>query len=77
MKSSTQMQTGEQNQPQKTKTMSLKLPNSRKAKTDKENMNVFQPHCIRIFNNQRIVSPEALEFIRKQEKYIELDNPIT
>ncbi len=44
---------------------------------DKENMGVFRPHCIRIFNNHRIVSPEALEFIKKQETYAELDNPIT
>ena len=49
----------------KTKTMALKLPKGQRAKTDKKNMSVFCPHCIRIFNNHRIVSPEALEFIKK------------
>jgi hypothetical protein len=49
VKNSMQMQTGEQNKPQKTKTMALKLPNGQKAKTDKENMSVYHPHCIRIF----------------------------
>ncbi len=56
--------------------MSLRLPNGEKAKTDEEHMSVFHPHCIRIFNNHRIVSPEALEFV-KRETYQELDNPIT
>ncbi len=50
----------------KTKTLVLKLPNGQRAKTDKENMSVFCPHCIRIFNSQRIVLPEALEFIKKR-----------
>ena len=62
---------------QKTKTMALKLPNGQRAKTDKENMSVFRPHCIKIFNNHRIVSPEALNFIKRRETYAELDNPIT
>jgi hypothetical protein len=57
--------------------MALKLPNGQRAKTDKENMSVFHLHCIRIFYNHRIVLPEALEFIKKQETYAELDNPIT
>jgi hypothetical protein len=57
--------------------MALKLPNGQRAKTDKENMSIFHPHCIRIFNNHRIVSPEALDFIKKQETYAELDNSIT
>ncbi len=49
----------------KTKTMALKLPNGQRAKTDKENISDFRPHCIRIFNNHRIVLPEALDFIKK------------
>ncbi len=40
-------------------------------------MSVFRPYCIRVFNNHRIESPEALEFITKRETYLELDNPIT
>jgi hypothetical protein len=70
VESSTRMQTRKQNQPQKPKTMALKLPNGQRAKTDKENMSVFRPHCIRILNNHRIVLPEALEFIKKQETYL-------
>jgi hypothetical protein len=61
----------------KKKTMALKLPNGQSAKTDKENMSIFRPNCIRIFNNHRIVLQEALDFIKKQETYAELDNPIT
>jgi hypothetical protein len=62
---------------QKIKTMALKLPNGQRAKTDKENMSAFRPHCIKIFNNHRIMSPEALNFIKRRETYAELDNPIT
>jgi hypothetical protein len=51
----------------KTKTMALKLPNGQRAKTDKENMSVFCPPHIRVFNNQRIVSPEALEIIKNEK----------
>jgi hypothetical protein len=40
-------------------------------------MSAFRPHCIKIFNNHRIVLAEALEFIKKQETFVELDNPIT
>jgi hypothetical protein len=40
-------------------------------------MSVFCPHCIRIFNNHRIVLPVALDFIKKQETYAKLDNPMT
>jgi hypothetical protein len=29
-------------------------------KNDKENMSIFHPHCIRVFNNHRLVSPKAL-----------------
>jgi hypothetical protein len=49
----------------RTKTMALKLPNGQRAKADKGNMSIFHPHCIRIFNNHRIVLPEALNFIKK------------
>jgi hypothetical protein len=51
----------------KTKNMVLKQPNGQRAKTDKKNMSVFCPHCIRIFNNHRFASPEALVFIKNQE----------
>jgi hypothetical protein len=61
----------------KKKLMSLRLPNGEKAKSDKENMSVFHPHCIRIFNNHRIVSSEALDFVMRRETYQKLDNPIT
>jgi hypothetical protein len=40
-------------------------------------MSFFCPHCIKIFNNHRIVSPQAQEIIKKREIYAELDNPIT
>ncbi len=53
----------------KTKTMALKLPDGQRAKTDKENMSAFHPHCIRIINNHRIVLSQALEFIRRRETY--------
>ena len=36
---------------QKSKTMALKLPNGQRAKTDRENMSIFCPYCIKIFNN--------------------------
>jgi hypothetical protein len=40
-------------------------------------LTIFERHCIRILNNHRIVSSEALEFIRKTEISIEQNNPIT
>jgi hypothetical protein len=49
----------------KTKTIALKLPNGQREKIVKKNMSIFCPHCIRIFNNHRIVLPEAIEFIKK------------
>ena len=55
----------------------LKLPNGQKAKTDKENMSIFHPHFVRVYNNNRIVLPEALEFITKRDTYLKLDDPIT
>jgi hypothetical protein len=60
----------------KQKIMSLRLPNGQRAKTDKENMSVFHPNCIRVFNNHRIVSSEALNFITQCETFAQLDNPI-
>jgi hypothetical protein len=47
------------------KIMALKLPNGQREKTEKGNVSIFRPHCIRTFNNHRIVSPETLEFIKK------------
>ncbi len=75
VESSTQIQTGEQNQPQKNKNNGAQTTQWPKAKTDKENLSLFHPHCIWIFDDHSIVSPEALEFIRKRETYVELDNP--
>jgi hypothetical protein len=72
-----QCKLGNKNNHKKQKVMSLRLPNGQRAKTDKENMSVFQPHCIRIFNNSRIVSPKALNFITQHETYEQLDDPIT
>ncbi len=53
------------------------MDNGKQAKNDKENMSIFHPHCIRVFNNHRLVSPEALTFIKQRETFTHLDNPIT
>ena len=59
------------------KNMALRPPNGEKARTYKENMSVMQPHCAKIFNNHKIVSPEALDFITQRERMTKLDNQIT
>ena len=58
-------------------TMSLRLPNGNRATNDKENMSVMLPHCQRMFNNHRLVSPQALEKISQRELIPTLDDPIT
>ena len=62
---------------QREKNTAFRLPNGTKTRTDKENIQVMQPHCIRILNNHKIVSPKALEFAVQRERYKKLDNPMT
>ena len=59
------------------KTMSLRLPNGERAKTDKENMSVFQPFASKLFNNHKVVSPQALDLMNQRERFDQLDDPIT
>ena len=58
------------------KDMSFKLPDGKMTKTDKVHMSIMEPHCIKIFNNHKQVSPQALEKINQRETTHELDNPI-
>ena len=59
------------------KDMSFKLSNGKITKTDKEHMSVMEPHCIKIFNNHKEVSPQVLDYINQRQTSDELDNPIT
>jgi hypothetical protein len=59
------------------KKMALRLPNGERAKNDKENMSIMHPHCMRVFNNHKIVSPQALDLLTQREQVTSLDNPIT
>ena len=57
--------------------MSLRMPNGTRANNDKDNMNVMLPHCQRMFNNHRPVSPSALEHMKQRNEISELGDPIT
>ena len=60
----------------KPKDMSLMLPSGERAKNDKENMSIMEPHCQRVFNNHRLVHPQALELLKQREGFYKLDDPI-
>jgi hypothetical protein len=49
----------------KKQSISLRLPNGKRAINDKENMSVMLPHCQRVFNNHKAVSPQALEHMKQ------------
>ncbi len=56
------------------RSISLRLPNGKPAINDKENMSVMLPHCQRIFNNHKTVSPQALAHMKQQPIMQSLDN---
>ena len=61
----------------KPKKMSLRLANGNRATNDKENMSVMLPHCTRIFNNAKLIHPEALKYVVECETSTNLDSNIT
>ena len=63
----------------KPKPMNLIMPNGKKTTTDKERMDIMRPHCEKLYNpaQPRLVSPDALEFIVRRERFQELDDPYT
>ncbi len=44
---------------------------------DKENITIMRTHCEKLFNNKKVVSPDALDLIDQQNTETELDNPIS
>ena len=56
------------------RTISLRLPNGKRAINDKENMSVMLPHCQRIFNNHKAVSPQALLHMKQRPIIQALDD---
>ena len=57
--------------------MKLTLPTGNAATNDKENMSILHPHCEKLFNNKKLVSPNALTLIHQRDTDPTLDNPIT
>ncbi|KAL7525594.1 hypothetical protein ACHAWF_001432, partial [Thalassiosira exigua] len=53
------------------------MENGEKPKSDKENMKIMEPQCIKVFNNHRPIHPEALKFIHRREGMEHLQDPIT
>ena len=47
------------------RSISLCLPNGKRAINNKENMSVMLPHCQRVFNNHKAVSPQALMHMKQ------------
>ena len=58
-------------------TMALRLPDGTRANNDKDNMSVMLPHCHRMFNNHRPVSPSALDHMKQRDEISEIGEPIT
>jgi hypothetical protein len=58
-------------------TLSLRLPDGSRANNDKDNLSVMLPHCQRMFNNHRPVSPDALLNMKQHEEIPEIGEPIT
>jgi hypothetical protein len=54
--------------------ISLRLPNGKRAINDSENMSVMLPHCHRIFNNHKAVSPQALLHMKQRPIIQSLDD---
>lgn len=59
-------------------TMSLRMPDGSRANNDKDNMTVMLPHCERMFNNHKAVSPDALDRMaqRDEVQYQEMNSSL-
>ena len=57
--------------------MKMRMENGELAMNDKQNVEVFEKHLTKVYNNQRDCFADAAKFIRQREKSTELDSHIT
>ena len=57
--------------------MKIRMENGEVATNDKQNVEVFEKHLTKVYNNQRDRFADAAEFLRQREESTELDSHIT
>ena len=68
---------GHENNYSRPQTMALLKDDGTKTTNDKENIAIMRSHCEKLFNNKKVVSPDALDLIDQRNTETDLDNPIT
>ena len=68
---------GHENNYKRPSTMKLTKEDGSKTTNDEENINIMRSHCEKLFNNKKLVSPNALDLIKQRAIKADLDNAIT
>ena len=55
----------------------MRMKNGELAANDKQNIEVFEEHLTKVYNNKRECLADAAKFIRQRDDYTELDAHIT
>ena len=57
--------------------MKMRVKNGELSVTDKQNIEVFEEHLSKVYNNKRKRFADAAKFLKQREEFTDLDSPIT